>query len=193
MLHCYKRRQRMLKSVLCKVIIAALCLALFVSYFHSWFYHSLPMLNNNEKQETLLNQIQPPKIVATSRNRTLASSRVLVYNRMPKCSSTAMTTLLHKLARPNKFQVVFVQYPARSSENDLRNSTNEIELVDQVRGLQNQPGRSVYIRHVRNPDWLKHNLQVNLVNMVRDPIQRMMSWFYFIRYTWTFKEGKLFR
>ena len=193
MLHCYKRRERMIKSVLCRLIIAGLCLALFVSYFHSWFYHSLPVLNNNEKQETLLNQIQPPKIVATSRNRTLASSRVLVYNRMPKCSSTAMTKLLHTLARPNKFQVVFVQYPARSSENDLRNTTNEIELVDQVRGLQNQPGRSVYIRHVRNPDWLKHNLQVNLVNMVRDPIQRMMSWFYFIRYTWTFKEGKLFR
>ena len=192
-MHQYARRRRMLKSVLWRIIIAAFCLALFVSCFHSWFYQSLPIFDDNEKQQTLLNQIQPPKIVATSRNRTLASSRVLVYNRMPKCSSTAMTILLRKLARPNKFRVVFVEHPARSSENDLRNSTNEIELVDEVRGLQNQPGRSVYIRHVRNPDWLKHNLQVNLVNMVRDPIQRMMSWFYFIRYTWTFKEGKLFR
>ena len=104
-----------------------------------------------------------------------------------------MIDLLKKLAQENNFQVVVVEHPARDIENDLRNSTKEIELVEEVRKLQNDPGTSVYIRHVRSPDWLKHNLQVNLVNMVRDPIQRMMSWFYFVRYKWDFKYGKLFR
>ena len=32
-----------------------------------------------------------------------------------------------------------------------------------------------------NPDWVRLGLKVNLVNMVRDPILRMASWFYFIR------------
>ena len=180
----------MIKSVLCKTS-AALCLALFVSYLHVCFHQSLQ--RSDEAQDTLLTNIESPKIVATSTNRTLVSSRVLVYNRMPKCSSTAMVNLLYKLAMANKFQAVMVAHPARSRENDLRNSTNEMELVDNVRRLQNQLGSSVYIRHVRNPDWLKHSLQVNLVNMVRDPIQRMMSWFYFIRYTWSFKNDQLYR
>ena len=175
----------MIRSVLCNRISAAIFLALFVSYLHLCFHRSL--------SKTLRAHIQPEKISPTWRNRTLASSRVLVYNRMPKCSSTAMIDLLKNLARANKFQVVVVEHPARSSENDLRNSTKENQLVDEVRALQNQPGTSVYIRHVRSPDWLKHSLQVNLVNMVRDPIQRMMSWFYFIRYKWNFKNGKLFR
>ena len=178
----------MIRSVQCR-ISAAVFLALFVSYLHLCFHRSL----SETLQETLRTHIQPAQIAATWRNRTLASSRVLVYNRMPKCSSTAMINLLKKLAWANKFQVVVVPHPARSTENDLRNSTKEIQLVDEVRGLQNHPGTSVYIRHVRSPDWLKHSLQVNLVNMVRDPIQRMMSWFYFIRYDWNFKNGKLLR
>ena len=166
---------------------AAFVLALFLSYL--CFHRSL----SKTLQETLQAHIQPTNIFATWRNRTLASSRVLVYNRMPKCSSTGMIYLLKKLARANNFQVVVVEHPARGIENDLRNSTKEIELVEEVRELQNDPETSVYIRHVRSPDWLKHNLQVNLVNMVRDPIQRMMSWFYFVRYKWYFKYGKLFR
>ena len=177
----------MTRSVLSRLLTIALCLAIFVSIWQHWSDQSSP--NSDNQEETL----RLPKIFASARNRTLATSRVLVYNRVPKCSSTAMINLLHRLATANKFKVVVVSHPARSSQNDLRNPTNEMELLHSVGGLQNQNWSSVYIQHVRSPDWVKHGLHVNLVNMVRDPIQRMMSWFYFIRYNWTFKEGKLFR
>ena len=177
----------MTRSVLSRLLTMALCLAIFVSIWQHWSDQFSP--NSDNQEETL----RLPKIFASARNRTLATSRVLVYNRVPKCSSTAMINLLHRLATANKFKVVVVSHPARSSQNDLRNPTNKVELLHSVGGLQNQNWSSVYIRHVRSPDWVKHGLHVNLVNMVRDPIQRMMSWFYFIRYNWTFKEGKLFR
>ena len=176
-----------MKSVFCR-ICAPLFLVLFLYYLHFWVHQ---LLSKNLQKIPFTEQ--PAKIAATKRNRTLASSQVLVYNRMPKCSSTSVIHLLYKLAWANKFQMVVNELPARSSENDLRNSTNEIQMVDEVRRLQNHPWSSVYIRHMRNPDWLKHGLQVNLVNMVRDPIQRMMSWFYFIRYKWKSINGKLYR
>ena len=43
----------------------------------------------------------------------------------------------------------------------------ESELVKAVRAL---PKGSVYVRHMYNPDWARLGLEVNLVNMVRDPI-----------------------
>ena len=43
------------------------------------------------------------------------------------------------------------------------------------------PKNAVYVRHMYNPDWKRLGVKVNLVNMIRDPISRMASWFYFVR------------
>ena len=48
----------------------------------------------------------------------------------------------------------------------------------QVRSL---PRDGVYVRHMYNPDWSRLGIRVNLMNLVRDPVSRMASWFYFIR------------
>ena len=101
---------------------------------------------------------------------------MLVYNRVPKCSSTSMYKLIKALSLRNNF--TFSLARADDIRNELRSVEKERELVKAVRGL---PKRAVYVRHMYNPDWASLGLEVNLVNMVRDPISRMASWFYFIR------------
>ena len=98
-------------------------------------------------------------------------------HRVPKCSSTAMLKLLIQLAEANKFKIVNVLH--YDIKNDLRDPKKEVELMETVKSMEKD---AVYIRHMWSPDWKRYNLEVNLVNMVRDPISRMASWFHFKRY-----------
>ena len=115
------------------------------------------------------------EVVASATNRTLENSW-LVYNRVPKCSSTAMLLLLMRLSRVNDFNITNIEQV--DIPNALRQAGKEKELMRTIASL---PRGSVYVRHVWNPNWQKHNMTVNLVNMVRDPIERMASFFHFIR------------
>ena len=112
---------------------------------------------------------------ATAANRTTEAA-VLVYNRVPKCSSTSMTGMLQTLAGSNNF--TFKLGLAEDIRNDLRGPGKEEQLMSAIRAM---PKSGVYIRHVYKPDWRKHGVKVNMVNMVRDPISRMASWFHFVR------------
>ena len=102
---------------------------------------------------------------------------VLVYNRVPKCSSTSMYKLVKELAVRNKFK--FSLAKSNDIRNELRTRQKEKALVAAVKKL---PKHGAYVRHVYNPDWERLGLKVNLVNMIRDPISRMASWFYFVRF-----------
>jgi hypothetical protein len=112
---------------------------------------------------------------ATASNRTTEAA-VLVYNRVPKCSSTSMYRTLQALAGRNNFTVKYGF--ANDIRNDLRGPGKEEYVMKTIRAM---PESGVYVRHMYKPDWRKHGVKVNLVNMVRDPISRMASWFHFIR------------
>ena len=116
-------------------------------------------------------------IIATTQNRT-REGLILVYNRVPKCSSTSMYKLVKSLSKRNNFRFSLAR--ADDIRNELRSAEKEKELVTVLRSL---PEDAVYVRHMYNPDWERLGLNVNLVNMVRDPISRMASWFYFIRFS----------
>ena len=115
-------------------------------------------------------------ITPTATNRT-REGLVLVYNRVPKCSSTSMYKLVKELAVRNKFK--FSLAKSNDIRNELRTLQKEKALVAALKKL---PKHGAYVRHVYNPDWERLGLQVNLVNMIRDPISRMASWFYFVRF-----------
>jgi len=114
-------------------------------------------------------------IIPSTTNRT-ADGLVLVYNRVPKCSSTSMYKLIKTLSLRNHFK--FTLAKSDDIRNELRSQRKEKALVAAVKAL---PKHAVYVRHVYNPDWKRLGVKVNLVNMIRDPISRMASWFYFVR------------
>ena len=51
-------------------------------------------------------QIDLTNIEPTGKNRTI-NSNLLIYNRVPKCSSTTMKFLMQKLQKHNKFHAFF--------------------------------------------------------------------------------------
>ena len=108
-------------------------------------------------------------------NRT-QDGLVLVFNRVPKCSSTSMYKLIIELSHQNHFHSTIAK--SDDIRNELRSPQKERELITAMKSL---PKHGVYVRHMYNPDWARLGVKVNLVNMIRDPISRMASWFYFIR------------
>ena len=54
----------------------------------------------------------------------------------------------------------------------------EEAMVTDIRNLRTP---AAFDRHFYHIDWAKHDLEVNLVNMVREPVDRMVSNYYFVR------------
>jgi hypothetical protein len=84
---------------------------------------------------------------------------------------------MEKLSASNQFN--FIWEKSVDIPNELRGGNKERDLVMKVTNLSSN---AVYVKHIYNPDWASHGVRVNLVNMVRDPIDRMASWFYFNRF-----------
>ena len=127
--------------------------------------------------EVMIDALSLGEPTATAANRTTEAA-VLVYNRVPKCSSTSMNLMLEALAATNSFTVQYGANPAHDIRIELRVPGMEETLMSKILAM---PKSSVYVIHIHNPDWRKYGVKVNLINMVRDPIARMVSWFYYVR------------
>ena len=66
------------------------------------------------------------------------------------------------------------------------------EEDDLVKFLGKHSKPLVFDRHFYSLDWDRHNLQVNLVNMVREPVDRIVSQFYYLRSNkrWSWRNKK---
>lgn len=141
----------------------------------TWNWESvlLPVANKDETPASSSNRSRP--------------TPVLVYNRVPKCGSTTLVSLLTMLAKKNKFYVA-------SSRVYNRKRLDQEEELELVNLLQTKKKPLAYDRHFHHIDWKKHDIQVsilysifphdyqvNLINMVRHPVDRMVSNFYFVR------------
>merc|ERR1719427_2030629 len=104
-------------------------------------------------------------------------SRYIFYNRVPKCGSMSMTTLFYKLGGENKFRVAS---PYEAGEQQDKNEDEEESFTN---FLTSEPHPFVYIRHLYFIDFTKyHKKQPMYVNIMRDPIERFESFYYFTRF-----------
>lgn len=107
------------------------------------------------------------------------NSAVIIYNRVPKTGSTSLMGMTYELCASNRFHVLHV--------NTSRNS-HILSLEDQRRFAFNitnwkemQP--AVFHGHVAFVDFAKFGLpQPVYINLIRDPIQRLVSHYYFLRF-----------
>jgi dermatan/chondrotin sulfate uronyl 2-O-sulfotransferase UST len=82
--------------------------------------------------------------------------------------------LLRNLSKRNKFHY---------QRGELHHNARELTRKQQERlvaHLASLPSPSYYNEHFHNIDWRTRNLTVNLVNMIRDPIDRVVSHFYYV-------------
>jgi len=129
----------------------------------------------------------PDNVTLASLNITgRAEVDILFFNRVPKVGSTSIQSLLDRLASQNGFKLV-------------RDTMNQVEMVTMDRKGQEElanrvmahPEGSVFSKHVAWVDFaaLGHPSPI-YVNMVREPVERLVSWFYYIRAAWYILDRK---
>ena len=126
--------------------------------FHSDFYETSQNIN-----QCLLNNSGIPKL------------QKLIYNRVPKCGSRTMRMVIQKLGNINKYHVTNVQFKNIKHWID---STKELDKIQ--KDITALPKPWIYIRHIYFMDF-NDSGTVRYINLIRDPLHRLVSLFYYIR------------
>ncbi|CAO1430220.1 unnamed protein product [Diamesa serratosioi] len=119
-------------------------------------------------------------------NTRRAENQIVFFNRVPKVGSQTFMELLRRLAIRNNFK--FHRDSVQRVETIRLATFQQEELADMVSDLETP---SVYVKHVCYTNFTKFNLPTPIyINLVRDPIERIISWFYYIRAPWYYVERK---
>ncbi|KAJ8357408.1 hypothetical protein SKAU_G00202020 [Synaphobranchus kaupii] len=124
-----------------------------------------------------------------SRELTLDESDdvVIIYNRVPKTASTSFTNIAYDLCGKNKYHVLHI--------NTTKNNP-VMSLQDQVRFVKNvtswrEMKPAFYHGHVAFLDFTKFGVKRKpiYINVIRDPIERLVSYYYFLRFGDDYRPG----
>ena len=110
---------------------------------------------------------------------------VIFYNTVPKTGSTSFMGVIYDLCHPNKFHALHL--------NVSRNS-HTISTPDQMRFAHNitrwrQKMPAVYHGHLAYVEFEKFGVDRRplYINIIRKPLDRLVSYYYFLRYGDTFR------
>lgn len=108
-------------------------------------------------------------------------TQLVIYNRIPKTGSTSLVNLVYHLWKQNSVRIALLNV----SHNGLfLNRMNQLHLVWNLteRVIGQQPlllhGHFVYLSF----DQFGSPIRPIYVNMIRDPLERLASYYYFIRF-----------
>ncbi|KAK0172964.1 hypothetical protein PV328_006223 [Microctonus aethiopoides] len=119
-------------------------------------------------------------------NTKRADKHVLFFNRVPKVGSQTFMQLLRRLSVRNGFG--FNRDQVQRVETIRLSPYEQRQLVRLVNSYR-EP--SVYVKHVCFTNFTEFNLpQPIYMNVVRDPVERVISWYYYVRAPWYYVERK---
>jgi len=134
------------------------------------------------QEEQLYGKLDPMDL----NNTKNAKKDILFFNRVPKVGSQTTMELLKSLSIKNKFHY----HKDRTQKVEtIKLSQSEEKWLSNLLDFFNPP--SVYVKHVCFVNFTQFNLDMPIyVNMVRDPVERVISWYYYVRAPWYFVERK---
>ncbi|KAM7356283.1 heparan sulfate 2-O-sulfotransferase pipe [Cochliomyia hominivorax] len=114
-------------------------------------------------------------------NTQFATFDFLIFNRVPKVGSEQLIELIRRLSEKNKFG--FSRAPFSEPISYVLDEDDQAELTETI---HNMGTPYAYSKHFNYINFRKYNLpQPIYINMVRDPVERVISWFYYRRAPWT--------
>ncbi|KAI0212385.1 Uronyl 2-sulfotransferase [Lamellibrachia satsuma] len=100
----------------------------------------------------------------------------IFYNRVPKCGSRTMLTIVQTLSDFNNFTYIH----SKTFLDIIINETEQGELCAEVNDLRVP---KFYDRHVHFVDFTRFNMEMPVyINIIRDPFERLVSWYHFRRF-----------
>uniref|UniRef100_A0A3B1IJ09 Uronyl 2-sulfotransferase n=1 Tax=Astyanax mexicanus TaxID=7994 RepID=A0A3B1IJ09_ASTMX len=137
----------------------------------------------------------PPKVLLELRNylgktpsNVLPFPSQVIYNRVGKCGSRTVVLLLRILAERHQFNLV---------SSDIHNKTRltKHEQVELMRNISTIPQPFLYTRHVHFLNFTRFRIEQPVyINIIRDPINRFLSNYFFRRFgDWRGEQNHLIR
>nr|CAH7731150.1 unnamed protein product [Callosobruchus chinensis] len=120
-------------------------------------------------------------------NTKKAQQQIVFFNRVPKVGSQTLMELLRRLSIRNDFG--FHQDRVQRVETIRLSPEDQASLAAMVSSYE-PPG--VYIKHVCFTNVSNFGFPEPIyINLVRDPIERVISWYYYVRAPWYYVERKI--
>lgn len=102
---------------------------------------------------------------------------MIFFNRVAKVGSESLMELIDELGKLHEFEV-FTNEPHVKNKGRL----NDEEQKDLAEAINELSDNSVYIEHVNHINFTKFNVAKPIfINLVRDPVERIISWFFYVR------------
>ncbi|XP_019866240.1 heparan sulfate 2-O-sulfotransferase pipe [Aethina tumida] len=120
-------------------------------------------------------------------NTRKAQQEIVFFNRVPKVGSQTLMELIRRLSIRNDFG--FHQDRVQRVET-IRLAPEDQEELSGLVSSYEPPG--VYIKHVCFTNLSAYGYPEPIyINLVRDPVERVISWYYYIRAPWYYVERKI--
>merc|ERR1712106_420328 len=119
-------------------------------------------------------------------NTAKAKKDILFFNRVPKVGSQTAMELLKSLSHKNHF----TYHKDRTQKVEtIKLTYNEEKWLANLVNYFEPP--SVYVKHVCFVNFTQFDMGMPIyVKLVRDPVERVISWYYYVRAPWYFVERK---
>uniref|UniRef100_UPI00358FD20F heparan sulfate 2-O-sulfotransferase 1 isoform X2 n=1 Tax=Myxine glutinosa TaxID=7769 RepID=UPI00358FD20F len=112
---------------------------------------------------------------------------IVLYNRVPKTGSTSFTNIAYDLCARNKYHVLHIN---TSKNNPVMSLQDQARFVKNVTlWKERKPG--FYHGHLAFMDFSKFGAPKKplYINIIRDPIDRLVSYYYFLRFGDDYRPG----
>ena len=125
-----------------------------------------------------ISELRWKQLVWTRGENRTRRSRLVIYNRVDKCGSSTLQALFSRLSLKTG---AFKKYASKIYWNRYLNKSSQEELVQFLVKKSNK-FPLVFDRHVSYIEFARMNTSRPIyINLVRDPVDRFISLFYFLR------------
>jgi len=149
--------------------VLSFCLVFFLCTITSYLYLQNQLSDISERISTS----------TISRSNDVSEAPIVIYNRVPKTGSTSMMNVVYELYGKNMFRVVQLHV---TQYKHMLTTTDQIHFAKNMSGWANKP--TFYHGHFAyfDPKKVGVDLTPIFINLVRKPLDRLVSHYYFLRY-----------